>query len=157
VSPEFSEHTKERVKEIISRYPRKEASLLPVLHLAQQELGYISSEAERWVAEMLGIKPIKVREAVTFYTMFYQEKLGKYHIQVCSNLTCSLLGSEKLIDYLREKLNIQMGQTTPDGMFTLSAVECLGACEEAPCMQINFDYYGNLNKKKIDSILAGLK
>jgi NADH-quinone oxidoreductase subunit E len=157
VSPEFSAQTKERIKEIISLYPRKEASLLPVLHLAQQELGYISSEAERWVAEMLGIKPIKVREAVTFYTMFYQEKLGKYHIQVCSNLTCSLLGSEKLIDYLMEKLNIQMGQTTLDGMFTLSTVECLGACEEAPCMQINFDYYGNLNKKKVDSILAGLK
>lgn len=157
MSPEFSAQTKERIKEIISLYPRKEASLLPVLHLAQQELGYISSEAERWVAEMLGIKPIKVREAVTFYTMFYQEKLGKYHIQVCSNLTCSLLGSEKLIDYLMEKLNIQMGQTTLDGMFTLSTVECLGACEEAPCMQINFDYYGNLNKKKVDSILAGLK
>jgi len=157
VSPEFSAQTKERIKEIISRYPRKEASLLPVLHLAQQELGYISSEAERWVAEMLRIKPIKVREAVTFYTMFYQEKLGKYHIQVCSNLTCSLLESEELIDYLMEKLKIETGQTTPDGKFTLSTVECLGACEEAPCMQINFDYYGNLNKKKIDSILASLK
>lgn len=157
MSPEFSVQTKERIKETISRYPKKEAALLPVLHLAQQELGFITTEAERWVAKMLGIKPIKVREAVTFYTMFYQEKKGKYHIQVCSNLTCSLLGAEKLIDYLEEQLKLELGQTTPDGKFTLSTVECLGACEEAPCMQINFDYHGNLNKKKIDSILAGLK
>jgi len=157
VSPEFSEQTKKRIKEIISRYPKKEASLLPVLHLTQQELGYIPAEAERSVAEMLGVKPIRVREAVTFYTLLYREKMGKYHIQVCSNLSCSLLGAEKLIDYLKEKLKIEPGETTADGKFSLSTVECLGACEEAPCMQINFDYFGNLDKKKIDSILADLK
>lgn len=157
MSPEFSDQAKKRLKEIISRYPKKEASLLPVLHLTQQEFGFIPVEAERSVAEMLGIKPIKVREAVTFYSMLYRQRMGKYHIQVCSNLSCSLLGAEKLIDYLREKLRIEPGQTSADGMFTLSTVECLGACEEAPCMQINFDYYGNLDQKKIDSILAGLK
>ena len=157
MNPEFSEQTKKRIKEVISRYPRKEASLLPVLHLTQQEFGYIPAEAERSVAKMLGIKPIRVREAVTFYTMLHRQKLGKYHIQVCSNLSCSLLGAEKLIDYLKEKLKIEPGQTTADGRFTLSTVECLGACEEAPCMQINFDYFGNLDKKKIDSILAALK
>jgi len=127
------------------------------LHIAQQEFGFIPVEAERSVAEMLGIKPVQVREAVTFYTMLHSQPVGKYHIQVCSNLSCSLLGAEKLIDYLKEKLKIELGQTTPDGKFTLSTVECLGACEEAPCMQINFDYYGDLNKKKIDSILNGLK
>jgi len=157
VSPKFSDQTKKRIKEIIYRYPQKEASLLPILHIAQQEFGFIPVEAERSVAEMLGIKPVQVREAVTFYTMLHSQPVGKYHIQVCSNLSCSLLGAEKLIDYLKEKLKIELGQTTPDGKFTLSTVECLGACEEAPCMQINFDYYGDLNKKKIDSILNGLK
>jgi len=157
VSPEFSEQTKKKIKEIISLYPQKQASLLPVLHLTQQEFGYIPVEAEKSVAKMLGIKPIRVREAVTFYSMLHLKKIGKYHIQVCSNLSCSLLGAEKLIDYLRDKLKIEPGQTSPDGKFTLSTVECLGACEEAPCMQINFDYFGNLDKKKIESILADLK
>lgn len=157
MSPEFSEQTKKRIKEVISRYPKKEASLLPVLHLTQQEFGYIPVEAERAVAKMLRIKPIRVREAVTFYTMLHSKKVGKYHIQVCSNLTCSILGAEKLIDYLKEKLKIEPGETTPDNKFTLSTVECLGACEEAPCMQINFDYYGNLDKKRIDSILDSLE
>jgi NADH-quinone oxidoreductase E subunit len=157
VSPEFSEQTKKKIKEVISRYPKREASLLPVLRLTQQEFGFIPVEAERAVAKMLRIKPIRVREAVTFYTMLHSKKVGKYHIQVCSNLTCSILGAEKLIDYLKEKLKIESGETTPDNKFTLSTVECLGACEEAPCMQINFDYYGNLDKKRIDSILDSLE
>ena len=157
MSPEFSEQTKKRIKEVISRYPKKEASLLPVLHLTEQEFGFIPVEAERAVAKMLRIKPIRVREAVTFYTMLHSKKVGKYHIQVCSNLTCSVLGVEKLTDYLKEKLKIEPGETTADNKFTLSTVECLGACEEAPCMQINFDYYGNLDEKKIDSILDSLE
>lgn len=157
MSPEFSEQTKKRIKEVISRYPKKEASLLPVLHLTEQEFGFIPVEAERAVAKMLRIKPIRVREAVTFYTMLHSEKVGKYNIQVCSNLTCSILGAEKLIDYLKEKLKIEPGETTADNKFTLSTVECLGACEEAPCMQINFDYYGNLDEKRIDSILDSLE
>ncbi len=157
MSPEFSEQTKKKIKEVISRYPKVEASLLPVLHLTQQEFGYIPVEAERAVAKMLKIKPIRVREAVTFYTMLHRQKVGKYHIQVCSNLTCSILGAEKLIDYLKEKLKIELGETTADKKFTLSTVECLGACEEAPCMQINFDHYGNLDRKKIDSILDSLE
>ncbi len=157
MSPEFSEQTKKKIKEVISRYPKMEASLLPVLHLTQQEFGYIPVEAERAVAKILRIKPIRVREAVTFYTMLHSQKRGKYHIQVCSNLTCSILGAEKLIDYLMEKLKIKPGETTPDNKFTLSTVECLGACEEAPCMQINFDYYGNLDKKTIDSIIDSLE
>ena len=157
MSPEFSEQTKKRIKEVISRYPKKEASLLPVLHLTEQEFGFIPVEAERAVAKMLRIKPIRVREAVTFYTMLHSEEVGKYHIQVCSNLTCSILGAGKLTDYLKEKLKIEPGETTADKKFSLSTVECLGACEEAPCMQINFDYYGNLDEKRIDSILDSLE
>lgn len=157
MSPEFREKTRKKIKEVVARYPRKEAALLPVLHITQKEFGYISAKEEKLVAQVLGIEPIRVRELVTFYTMLNQEPLGKYHIQVCSNLSCSLLGADKLIDYLKEKLGVEPGETTKDKKFTLSLVECLGACEQAPCIMINFDYYGDLDKKKIDEILDGLK
>jgi NADH-quinone oxidoreductase E subunit len=146
MSSVFSERTRKKIDKIVARYPQKEAAILPLLHITQQEFGFISPDSEKLVAEILGIKPIRVREPV-----------GKYHIQVCSNLSCALLGSEKLIDYLKGKLGIEPGQTTKDKKFTLSLVECLGACEQAPCMTVNFDYYGNLDKKKIDKILDGLE
>ena len=157
MSPEFRPQTRKMIEEIIARYPHKEAAILPVLHLVQQEFGFISSESENMVANILGIKAIRVREVITFYTMLNRQPVGKYHIQVCSNLSCSLLGAERLIDYLSEKLGVAPGETSPDKRFTLSLVECLGACEQAPCMMINFDYHGNLDKKKIDKILDSLK
>lgn len=157
MSPEFSEKTIQKIREIVASYPRKEAAILPVLHLTQKEFGCISEEEEKRVAEILELKPIQVREVVTFYTMFNQKPIGKYHIQVCSNLSCSLMGAESLIDYLMEKLGIGLGETTPDKKFTLSSVECLGACEMAPSLMVNFDYHGNLDKEKIDKILSGLK
>jgi len=157
MSPEFSEQTKKKLQEIIARYPQKRAALLPVLHLAQREFGRISFEEEKAVASLLEIKPIEVREVVTFYSMFMREPVGKYHIQVCSNLSCAILGAENLIDYLKEKLGIGLGETTADQKFTLTTVECLGACEYAPCMMINFDYYGNLDQSKIDEILDKLE
>jgi NADH-quinone oxidoreductase E subunit len=157
MSPEFSEKIQKKIKEIVARYPQKEAAILPVLHIAQQEFGFISSEEEKQVAGILGVKPIRVREVVTFYTMLNREPVGKYHVQVCSNLSCSLLGAEKLIDYLKQKLGVEPGKTTKDKKFTLSLVECLGACEQAPCMMVNFEYYGNLDKKKIDKIFDDLK
>jgi NADH-quinone oxidoreductase subunit E len=99
---------------------------------------------------------MKVREVATFYTMLTRRPLGKYHIQVCCNLSCMLLGAEPLVEYLKEKLGIGVGETSPDGRFSLSTVECLGACEQAPCLLVNFDYHGNLDREKIDGILAGL-
>jgi len=157
MSPEFSEKTKKEIREIVACYPRKEAAILPVLHLTQKKFGFISEEEEKRVAEILELKPIQVREVVTFYTMLNEKPVGKYHIQVCSNLSCSLMGAESLIDYLKEKLGIGLGETTPDKKFTLSSVECLGACEMAPSLMVNFDYHGNLDKEKIDKILSGLK
>ena len=150
MSPEFSEKTKKKIEEIVARYPQKEAAILPILHITQQEFGSISAEEEKLVARILGIKPISVRELVTFYTMFSEKSLGKYHIQVCSNLSCSLLGAGNFVDYLVEKLGIKPGETTPDKKFTLSTVECLGACERAPCMLINFNYYGEMDPKTVD-------
>jgi NADH-quinone oxidoreductase E subunit len=148
---------RKKIDEIVARYPKKEAALLPVLHLVQRETGCIAQDEERFIAGLLGLKPMKVREVVTFYTMIMRQPLGRYHIQVCSNLSCRLLGAASHIDYLKEKLGIGLGETTADQKFTLSSVECLGACEQAPCLMVNFDYYGQLDKAKIDQILNGLE
>ncbi len=156
MSPEYSGELRRKIEEVVARYPRKGAALLPVLHLVQNEVGFISEEEEKFVAGVLELKPIRVREVVTFYTMLSRQALGKYHIQVCSNLSCTLLGAESLIDYLQKKLGIGVGETSADNKFTLSTVECLGACEEAPCLMVNFDYYGQLNKDKVDRILESL-
>ncbi len=157
MSLEFSDKIKKEVQEILARYPEKKAALLPVLHVAQKEFGFIGEDTERLVAGLLDIKPVQVREVVTFYTIYNRRPVGKYHIQVCSNLPCSLLGAESLIDYLKKKLKIGLGETTEDKKFTISTVECLGVCEQAPCMMVNFDYYGDLDEGKIDKILDDLK
>lgn len=148
---------KREIEALIPRYPKKEAALLPALHLVQRKLGYIPPEGEKLVAQLLGIKPVRVREVVTFYTMFTTKPLGKYHLQVCSNLSCSLAGGQSILNYLQEKLRISPGQTTPDGRFTLSIVECLGACDQAPCLMVNDDLFGHLTKEKIDELLTKLE
>jgi NADH-quinone oxidoreductase subunit E len=157
VSREFTPALKERIEGVLAHYPNKQAGLLPVLRLVQSEKGFISAEDERIVAALLGLRPIKVREVVTFYTLFARKPLGQFHIQVCSNLSCSLAGGERILEHLKARLGLRIGQTTPDGKYTLTEVECLGACEQAPCMMVNFDYYGNLDPEKIDQILEGLK
>ena len=156
MSAAFSDEAKQKIKDIVSTYPDKAAALLPVLHLVQREFGYISESEEKMVAEQLGVSQVRVKEVVSFYTMFNRKPVGKYHIQVCSNLSCSLLGSESLVEYLSKKLGVKVGETTPDKKFTLSTVQCLGACEQAPCMLVNFNYYGKLDKNKIDIILDEL-
>jgi NADH-quinone oxidoreductase E subunit len=156
VSPEYSKSLRQRIAEVVALYPVKEAALLPVLHLVQREAGSISPAEEKFIAGILDIKPMKVREVTTFYSMILRQPLGKYHIQVCSNLSCSILGAGTVIDYLKEKLGIGIGETTLDKKFSLSTVECLGACEQAPCLMVNFDYHGNLDEEKIDKLLASL-
>jgi NADH-quinone oxidoreductase subunit E len=157
VSAELSPQTKKKIDELLVHYPKKEAALLPVLHLVQQEFGAITREEEQLVAALLNVKPIRVREVVTFYTMLRQERQGRYLLQVCSNLTCTLAGSERLIDYLKRRLGVGVGETTPDNKFTRSTVECLGACDQAPCMMVNLDYYTGLTEERIEKILEGLK
>ncbi len=157
MSLEFSDKSLKEVQNIIARYPEKKAALLPILHVAQQEFGFIGEDTERMVAGLLDIKPIQVREVVTFYSMYNRRPVGKYHIQVCSNLTCSILGAKSLLDYLKKKLSIGLGEITEDKKIMISTVECLGACEQAPCMMVNFDYYGDLDEGKIDKILDNLK
>ena len=147
------------IEDILAKYPedQKRSAVMPLLYLAQRGPGYITKQAMSEIAEILDISITDVAGIVGFYTLYYDEPGGKYHIQVCSNLTCSLLGSDDLIEHIKKKLKIDVGETSPDKKFTLTTVECLGACEEAPCMMVNFEYHGQLDENKIDNILDGLK
>lgn len=153
----FSEEKLNKVKEIIARYPegKQKSALLPILHIAQDEnAGWLSVEAMDYVASLLQLKPIEVYEVATFYSMYNLKPVGKYVFEVCQTGPCMLNGSDGIIDYIREKLNIGIGETTSDGMFTLKTVECLGACGYAPMMQLGKFYKEHLTKEKVDQIIA---
>jgi NADH-quinone oxidoreductase E subunit len=126
---------------------------LPVLHRVQGKDGSITPDAEKNVAEYLGVPVVHVHEVVSFYHLFHQKNIGKCHFSVCQTTACALRGAEDVIEHIKERLNIKPGETTPDGKFSLSVVECLGACEIAPVMQGNKEYIGCLNKKKIDELI----
>ena len=156
---QFSANTLEKVNKIISRYPegRQKSAILPVLHIAQEELGgYLSVDVMDYVAKLLDLEPIEVYEVATFYSQYYLDKVGKFVIEVCHTGPCALCGGEKITDYLEKKLHVSKGGTTTDGLFTLRTVECLGACGYAPVMQINTENYEFLTKEKIDEIIENL-
>jgi len=156
----FTPETLEKVKSIISHYPegQEKSALIPVLHIAQEELGgSLNVDIMDYVAELLGITPIEVYEVATFYSQFYIDPVGKYVIEVCQTAPCAICGGEDIIARLEEKLGIKLGETTPDGLFSLKGVECLGACGSAPVMQVNTEFYEYLDFDKIDEIIAQLK
>jgi len=153
---EFSKSTHKKFDEIVSQYPQKMAAMLPVLYLAEKEFGHVSPEVEVYVASLLDVPPVKVREVLTFYTLISSQPRGKYHFQVCRGLSCDLSGCEKLITYLSEKLNIKPGETSADLRYSLTEVECLAACETAPMMELNDDYLGKISREKIDQILKDI-
>ena len=139
----FSEATLAKVKQIIARYPagREKSALLPLLHIAQEEFeGFLSVDVMDYVATLLNIQPIEVYEVATFYSQYYLDKVGKNVIEICRTGPCAICGGEAIQAYLEKKLAIKTGETTPDGLFTLKAVECLGACGSAPVMQINTEF-----------------
>lgn len=155
----FSEKALKEIAVIKDSYPKDQprATIMPTLWVAQEEFAWISPEVMGLVAGVLDVPLVWVQEVATFYTMFNKTPVGKYHIQVCRNIACCLRGSENVSSYLEKKLGIEVGQTTSDKKFTLSEVECLGACGYAPMMQINKDYHEHLDFKKIDQVLETLK
>src|SRR3989441_8425712 len=153
----LAEKYKDKIAEIISRYPVKRAALLPLLWLAQEEYGHVSEGAMKEIAGVLDLTPPQVYETVTFYTMLNRQPIGKFHIQVCHSLMCALVGTEQLLGWIHAKLGIKPGQTTPDGLFTLSQVECLASCGTGPMMQVNDDYFEQLTQEKLNRILDDLK
>lgn len=154
---EFSSGSRAEVEKLLSTYPTRDAALLPVLYIAQQEFGCVSTEAMEYVASLLGLSPARVYGVATFYTMYHKKPVGKHLVQVCMNLPCALRGAEEVFAYISAKLGIKEGETSADGLFTLMKVECLGACGNAPMMQINDQYYEDLTPSKVDEILDGMK
>jgi NADH-quinone oxidoreductase subunit E len=155
--PEFTREELAEVQRLQGLYPDKRGALLPVLHLAQDAFGYISLEAEEYVAGLFGLTPAHVHEVVTFYTLYFQQPKGRHVVSVCHNLSCHLLGAKTIVDHLTQRLGVEVGGTTPDGRVTLQSVECLCACEQAPMMQVDDRYLGNLTPAKVDLILEGLQ
>jgi NADH-quinone oxidoreductase subunit E len=154
---EFSPETLKQFEATVARYPKREAAMLPVLYLAQREFGHLGPEAIEYVAKLMDQAPARVQGVVSFYTMYNMRPIGRHHIQVCRTLPCALRGAEEVTEFLKKKLGIECGQTTPDGRFTLSEVECLASCGTAPMMQVNDDYYENLTEEKINQLLDAMK
>jgi len=156
----FSEEAMKTVQTIISRYPtgKHKSALLPVLHVAQAEFGgWLSPEVMDYVAEILNIKPIEVFEVASFYTMYNLKPVGKCTLEVCQTSSCWLNGAEDIVRYIEKKLNIKVGETTKDGMFTLKVAECLGSCGTAPMLQCGASFHENLTFEKVDAIIEKYK
>lgn len=149
--------TEETIQQILARYPAPGSALLPLMHLCQEETGYLTAEAMRELAERLSLPPTQVAEVATFYDMFRLKPGGRWEIWVCHNLSCSLLGGEAVIRRLEEVLGISAGETTPDGLFTIKRVECLAACGLAPVIQVGPEYYGPICPQDVGQLVERLK
>lgn len=154
----FTEERLIKAKEIIARFPegRQKSALLPILHLAQEQHGWVSAKVMDYVAGLLELEPVEVYEVATFYTMFHLEPVGKHVIEYCRTGPCCSMGGEEVFEHLRERLGISANETTEDGLFTLKEVECLAACGWGPCFQIREKFYMKLDKAKVDEIIDEL-
>nr|WP_255733565.1 NADH-quinone oxidoreductase subunit NuoE [Ruegeria sp. Ofav3-42] len=146
-----------RIEAAAARYPDQRSAIMPALYIAQKERGVLTGEVLEEVADILGVERIWVYELATFYTLYHTEPVGRFHLQLCNNLSCMLCGAEALQAHMEQVLGIANGGTTEDGLFTMSTVECLGACEMAPVMQVGDDYHGNLDTVRIDDLLAAFR
>lgn len=149
----FTEENQKRLNEIRTHYPTSQAAVMPALWIAQEQFGWLSNDVMKYVGDVLQMPYETVLGVAEFYTMYNKKPIGKYHLQVCTNVSCMLCGGYDVFDYLSQKLSIKNGETTTDGIFTLSEAECLGSCGTAPMMQVNNYYEENLNKENIDHLL----
>ncbi len=152
--PCFTPKRLAEVDAVVKKYPGKRSALLPVLHMAQEDFGYLSMETQQMVADLLDVRLMVVREVVTFYTMFREKPCGTYLLEVCTNAGCMLNGADELLQHMTETLGIKVGQTTPDGMFTVTEVECAGACAGAPVVQINNKYHEKVDAGYMDAFIT---
>ncbi len=143
--------------EIISRYPRPKSALIPLLHLAQEQDGWVTDEAMRHIADLVGITPAEVVGTCSFYEMFKREPIGRFLVNVCTNISCQLMGGEELLEHAEQSLGVKAGSTTDDGMFTLEDVECIAACTEAPCLQVNYRYRHQITHDEFDRLVDELR
>jgi len=155
--PRLSAANLEVAAEITARYPRSRSALIPLLHVAQEQDGWVSPGAMEHVAELLDLTPAEVLGTASFYEMFKLEPVGKYLVNVCTNISCLLLGGEELLEHCEQRLGVKAGATTADGMFTVEDVECIAACTEAPCLQVNYRYFHKLTHDGADRLFDDLR
>jgi len=153
----FSDERLSEIAELVKRYPGAQSALMPVLYMAQEDFGYISMGAQKMIAEVLGLRLMKVREVVTFYTMFKEQPTGKYLLEVCTNAGCMLNGANELVVHMCETLGIKQGETTADGLFTITEVECAGACGGAPVVQVNNTYHEKVTAADMDALITRVR
>lgn len=144
-------------REIIARYPKPKSALIPLLHLAQEQDGYVTNDAMAHIAELVDVTPAEVYGTATFYEMFKFEPVGRYVVNICQTMSCALLGAEELMHRAEEKLGIRAGATTPDGLITIEHAECQAACTEAPCLQVNYRYRYRVTPDEVDQLLDDLR
>lgn len=153
---EFPPEARERIDRILARYPTKQAALLPILWVAQETWGWVSREAAEEVARIVEVPPAHVSGVLTFYTMYNLAPVGRNLLQFCTSISCHLAGAAELLEHCRRRLGIDMGQTTPDGRFTLTEVECIAGCDRAPSMMVNDAYHEPMDAGKLDALLGRL-
>lgn len=153
----FTPENLERINAEIKKYPKKQSAVMAALYIAQEQNGYITTEIMNEIAQLLDMHPHDVLGVVTFYTMYHQKPMGKYHIQVCTNVSCMLRGGYEIWNQVKDKLGIDHMQVSSDGKFSLEEVECMGSCGTAPMFAINEDYFENLTKEKVNEIIDSLK
>ncbi len=153
----FTEENLRRAHETIGKYPRPKSAVIPLLHLAQEQNGWITNEAMTQIAELTGVTSAEVLGTGSFYEMFKFHPVGKYLINICTNISCQLLGAEELLHHAESSLGISDGETTEDGLFTLEDVECIAACTEAPCFTVNYRYFHRANEQVLDEVVADLR
>lgn len=153
----LNEESVKKIREKAACYPRRKSAILPAITIAYRQVGHLNDDIYREISKIIRIPQLEIAEAATFYTLFPKKPVGKYLINVCHNISCALVGADSLVKYLEEKLDIEKGETTADGLFTLLSSECLGSCSTAPMMQINQDDYENLTRAGVDKILDDLK
>ena len=153
----FSDEAMKKYEWLLTRYPTRKAALLPTLRIAESEFGELGVPQMKYVADLMEIPPATVFGVVTFYTHYRRAGVGKYHLQVCSTLSCALRGSGDVVSRLTERLGIEVGETSDCGLFTVSKVECLGSCDTAPVIQCNDDYHEGLSLEEVDSLIEQLR
>ena len=143
--------------EIVGRYPIAKSATIPLLHLAQEQDGYVADDAMEHIAELVGTTPAQVLGTCTFYEMFKREPVGTYLVNICTNISCQIMGGEELLHHAEHTLGIKAGSTTPDGLFTIEDVECIAACTEAPCLQVNYRYRHKITLEEFDQLIEDLR
>ena len=152
----YSEASEKKIDELLTHYPVKRSAVIPALFIAQEEHGYVTDDDVKYLARRLDMRVNEVEEVVTFYSMFSRRPVGKYKLQVCRTISCQVNGAEEIAEHLCQKLGTKLGATTADGKFTVMEVECLGYCDLAPVLQVNFDYYEEVTRESVDEIIGKL-